>query len=225
MFLFRSNPSGRSTVNAIPEPEPQERSETAEERTARHLAMCRRLADLGMQMAEAAAEQALAQAENPDAPRPKGPDPSVTYVRLCASVRQSIALEAKILAGPAKTRKTRKRYDPRRPILKRLFKEGTERHHDPAGAAAALMDYAEEALDADPDAKRELCEFVFDASDATGIPILKRTLSDEMLNIIEKDPGGVENNTLLKPVPAWLIPYMPKGPGPPKPPGHPAEYA
>jgi hypothetical protein len=87
------------------------------------------------------------------------------------------------------------------------------------------MDYAEEALDADPDAKRELCEFVFDASDATGIPILKRTLSDEMLNIIEKDPGGVENNTLLKPVPAWLIPYMPKGPGPPKPPGHPAEYA
>jgi len=212
-------------VDITQEPEPEGPPETAEQRTARQLAMCRRLADLGMQMAEAAAEQALAEAENPDAPKRKGPDPALTYIRLCASVRQSIALEAKILAGPAKSRKTQKRYDPRRPILKRLFKEGTERHHDPAGAAAALMDHAEEALDADPDAKRELCEFVFDASDATGIPILKRTLSDEMLNIIEKDPGGVENNTLLKPVPAWLIPYMPKGPGPPKPPGHPPEYA
>jgi len=80
-------------VNATSsEPESQEQS------IERQLRLCRRMAELAMQLAETAALQAQKQAGQEK--KPKGPDPAVTFIRLCTTIRQSIALEAKLTAGP-----------------------------------------------------------------------------------------------------------------------------
>lgn len=83
--------------------------ETATERTTRHLGICRRLAELGMTLVEAAAEEAR---------HALAPDPTQTpaqaaaamrahinaatrFARLAGSVRQAIAMEQRILATQA----------------------------------------------------------------------------------------------------------------------------
>ncbi len=67
--------------------------------------MCQELADLGMQLARAAAKRALHEAEQPaDQPRRKTPDPNLAFTRVSREVRQIIALEIRLTAGPAATR-------------------------------------------------------------------------------------------------------------------------
>ncbi|HEX4261970.1 MAG TPA: hypothetical protein VHY76_12810, partial [Acetobacteraceae bacterium] len=91
-------------MNAIPPTPPEE---TAAERTARHLAMLRELAGIGMALARALGEQALAALappapETPEpAPAPAPPsrtDPGLAFARVTRAVRQTIALEARIVA-------------------------------------------------------------------------------------------------------------------------------
>ncbi len=82
--------------NAAPAPQAADRSE-------RLLAMLQRLADMGMQLAERAAEQALAEPpprpESAAQPRRRGPDPRYAFIRLARFVRDTIALEARLAAG------------------------------------------------------------------------------------------------------------------------------
>jgi len=230
MFWFRSNRKD-ADVNAIPPlsdlaaPDPRDPGlhddvppETQQQRTARHLAMCRRLAELGMHLAEATAEQARAPGADDAAhkPRRKGPDPALSCARFCASVRQSVALEARIAAGPAKRRAARP-YDARRTPLRRIFTEGTERHHDRNEARRVLIAAGEQALDADPQGERRIFDIVWQVCKDIGIKINKRTLHDEMLVLVEHWEGDVDNHPLLKPFPAWLIPLLPHGSGPPTP--------
>jgi len=109
-------------LNAI---SPFPTAEAEEERRARHLRMARELAELGMALARAAANQALlawreapSVAAEPPAPdttpadtsarnqaaepaagaRPR-PDHALAFARLSRAVRQTIALEARIAAG------------------------------------------------------------------------------------------------------------------------------
>ncbi len=91
-------------MNAIPPTPPEE---PAAERTARHLAMLRELAEIGMALARALGQQALAAlappaAETPEpAPAPTPPsriDPGLAFARIARVVRQIIALEARIIA-------------------------------------------------------------------------------------------------------------------------------
>ncbi len=217
LVLFETgNPGhGRKTLSELP-PDPD--AETQEERTARQLRMVRRLTELGMQLAEAAAAKAardLAE-EAPDTPKPKGPDPALSFARYCTVVRQCIALETRILAGPAQPGGRRKPpYDVRRNLLKRVFTEGTQRHHDGKEAARTLIEAGEEALAADPEGRKQIYDIVWDACKTTGITIDKGTLHDEMLFMVEIWDVPIDKHPLLKPVPAWLIPHRPKGPGPP----------
>jgi hypothetical protein len=182
--------------------------------------MCRRLATLGMQLAEAAAARALAEAEDEDPetrrPRARGPDPAIAFARYSTTVRQCITLETRILAGPPQSKRSRKPpYDIRRNLLKRVFTEGTIRQHDAKEAASTLIEAGEEALAADPDGKKQIFDIVWDACAKTGIKVDKGTLHDEMLFLVEVWDVPIEEHPLLKPVPAWLIPHRPKGPGPP----------
>jgi hypothetical protein len=154
--------------------------------------------------------------EEAETRKPRGPDPAIAFARYCTTVRQCIALEARLLAGPPQSKRSRKPpYDVRRNLLKRVFTEGTERYHDAKEARNILIEAGEEALAADPDGKRQIYDIVWDVCAKTGIHVDKGTLHDEMLFLVEVWDVPVEEHPLLKPVPAWLIPHRPKGPGPP----------
>ncbi len=72
--------------------------ETLSQSTERQVRQCRRMAELAMQLAEAAALQAARQAQTGE--KPKGPDPAITFARLTGVIRQSIRLEMKLTAPP-----------------------------------------------------------------------------------------------------------------------------
>ena len=86
----------------------------AEERTERHLAMAAKLADLAMQLAQAAAARALRRAaadEEADAaalpPKPSrraGPDPAREFAMLSREVGRLVILEANVAAGWPRSR-------------------------------------------------------------------------------------------------------------------------
>ncbi len=106
-------------MNAYTPPRPLE---SFEDRTIRHLQMCRELAELGAEMARNTAQaareewhqaqphpQPAKQAENPtpkptrpqpdtDAPKRETASPSLAFARITNAVRQVIALEATIAA-------------------------------------------------------------------------------------------------------------------------------
>ena len=104
------------------------------ERAERHMRMCRRLAELSMDLAEAAAALArtdLAEQANPSPtpqaeaqPQPPRPDATARFLRLAGAVRHAIALEARIAAGITATRPPRThRPDARRPIIRAALVE------------------------------------------------------------------------------------------------------
>jgi hypothetical protein len=62
---------------------------------ARDRRMLDRLAEIGMEIAEALGEQVLAQAAAPDAPVP-GPDLTLAFTRVARTVRQTLALKPKL---------------------------------------------------------------------------------------------------------------------------------
>ncbi|HEX4261274.1 MAG TPA: hypothetical protein VHY76_09245 [Acetobacteraceae bacterium] len=145
-------------MNAIP---PDAESDAA--RTARHLAMLRELAEIGMALARALGEQALAapQAEAPDPPAPPRADPGLAFARVARAVRQCIALEARIAAGPLPAPRGRGAPRPppypRRETISRVVRLAAE--GDGLSAAALKRDIEErldEELDADPDGEIEV---------------------------------------------------------------------
>jgi len=197
--------------------------EAAEERTQRHLDMCRRLAEMAMDLATAAAERAmqdLSEAEEPPETQPKRPaarktDPALTFVRLSGVVRQAITLEARIAQGPpTQARRGReKKFDPRRATLKRLVHETIERNPDRndlrKGAERAIEDHlADDCYDDTPmpDLFQIICK-------ESGIEPSQRALSDEMLDIAF--PGPWPEPRPPKPRPSFLVDIPLKVPLPP----------
>ena len=74
---------------------PTQRSE-AVERRARHLRILAKLADVGMELVEHVKRQVLEEEVSPG--RAKCADPVLSYARLARAVRQTLALEAKVVA-------------------------------------------------------------------------------------------------------------------------------
>jgi hypothetical protein len=68
--------------------------------TERQLARLERLADIGMEIAEAAGRRAAALAADP-AGIDDGPDPGLTYARAARAVRLTIALQSRLVADRA----------------------------------------------------------------------------------------------------------------------------
>jgi hypothetical protein len=117
LHTFSTPRPERATLNAIAPTSP----ESAEERIGRHQRMCRRMADLGMALAEAAARRALkalsaeehpASRTGPDRGPDRGPDPSMSFSRAAASVRQAIKAEAGLGAAPRQPRRDTARPSP-----------------------------------------------------------------------------------------------------------------
>jgi hypothetical protein len=94
------NPSARPpALTTQPEPETPE-PESAAKRTERQVRQCRRMAELGMQLAEAAAGRALtdqARAAADPAAKP-GKDMATTFARIAGTIQHAIKLETKLTA-------------------------------------------------------------------------------------------------------------------------------
>jgi hypothetical protein len=90
MFLLRcqNNQPGLAAVNAIP----------PDHVSANHIAMLQRLAELGMQLAERAAAEAL-QAPPAEPAKHRRPDPSLLFIRLSGMVRACITQQVRLAAG------------------------------------------------------------------------------------------------------------------------------
>ena len=92
--------------SVITEPEPDDPEDraaavsAAEARKARQLAMLQELAEIGMQMARAVRDEALAEAVEPDTPRPPSrfgrANLGLVYSRIARAVRQTLALETRL---------------------------------------------------------------------------------------------------------------------------------
>jgi hypothetical protein len=84
------------------EPTPDDPESCAQARTARQLATLQELAEIGMQIARAVRDEALARAEAADEDAPARPSPfgagdlGLIYSRVARAVRQTLALEARI---------------------------------------------------------------------------------------------------------------------------------
>jgi hypothetical protein len=79
-------------------PTPPPTVPSAEDRSARQMAMLRELAELGMELARALGAQALAELnpQDTDTPKVTTADPVLTFTRVARAVRQTVALEMRI---------------------------------------------------------------------------------------------------------------------------------
>jgi len=140
MFHFRYDHLGTGTLNAI---QPTASSHQAPELNLRDLDMLQELAELGMQLAHLATQQALQDQASPstETPRLKRPDPRLIFLRLSHAIRQTIILKTRLAAGilpppprppraskpqPSEMEAPHKPEDPRRPLILRYFREGID---------------------------------------------------------------------------------------------------
>jgi hypothetical protein len=93
-----------------PEGRAEARACAAEARRERQLAMLQELAEIGMQMARAVRDEALARAGATDEDAPARPSPfgggdlGLVYARIARAVRQTLALETRVAEGIEKAR-------------------------------------------------------------------------------------------------------------------------
>jgi hypothetical protein len=150
-------------ASAFIAPEPDD----PEGRTQRQLAMLHELAEIGMQIARAVRDEALARAElaDADAPRPPsrfgGGDLGLVYGRIAKAVRQTLALETRLADGVEQARVERRRahvaavraeYDERQQEIRDYVAEAIEaeavERQTPEREIERLLDDLDERLDA-----------------------------------------------------------------------------
>ena len=187
--------------------------------------MLARLAEIAMNLAEAAAEQALqdwaAPAAAPAEPEPATPQPTpapartprapdygLLFARLSRAVRQTIALEARIAADHAAATRAaapivRPPADPRRPILRRALMEATQDHPD----RAQLRRDAEERLDyellTDPERLASPADLLAIIAHDLAIDFNLAHLPDELVFATPITPDDEDD-----PTPPWLRPLL-----------------
>ncbi|HEX4259930.1 MAG TPA: hypothetical protein VHY76_02420 [Acetobacteraceae bacterium] len=216
-------------MNAIPPLDP-----AAEARKGRHLRQLEELAELGMAMARSVAKSALhpppaddTAADDTAPPDPETPatappqpasrsNPGLVFARLAHSVRQTIALEARIAAGGETPRRTPPPPpDPRRAVLQRAFRDAAG--SGPNGAPGTSFrrevdERIEDELAADPGGHLPLYDILAAICDDLGITLDHSRLPDEVLDFseIEPDPDAETDPDL--PPPASTSPDTPDPP-------------
>jgi hypothetical protein len=121
------------------------------------------------------------------APTCKSIDPALLFTRLAATVRDCIALEARLAAGPAPTSRTLSlalRADPRATPLREIFNKVTENHPDRAALRRDIAARVDQTLAADPGQTIEPPEIFFTICDELGIDIDLAILPDKYLDFI-----------------------------------------
>ncbi len=223
-------------MNAIP-PDPDQA-----ERTARHSAMLRELAEIGMALARALGQQALAalEAPAPEAPEtappassrsaPVRPDPGLAFARVARAVRQTIALEARIIADrdapprpPRPERRPERHPDPRHAMIRRVLHKAAAADARGAAPATVLREIDErldDELDADPDQDIPIADIVVAICRDLGLARDLARQSDELVAIISlAGPSRPEDDAAsdFSAPPPILPPPVPRrsGPDPP----------
>ncbi len=139
-------------MNAIP-PDRASLQQPADH-TARMLVMLSRMAELGMQLAERAAADAL-QEPVADAPKPRRPDPTLLFIRLSAMVRACINQHVRLSAGQLPTQPRKINEDPRRHLISTVLHDAIEGSSKPkavrAEIHAAVPPIIDEYLASDPE--------------------------------------------------------------------------
>jgi len=118
----------------------------------------------------------------------KQTEPALLFNRLAATVRDCIALEARLAAGAAPTTRARTlqlRADPRRAPLREAFDRATEKHPDRADLRRETTTRLDEELTADSDQTLALGNLFFTICDELGIEIDIAQLPDEFLFLSE----------------------------------------
>ena len=213
MFFFRSQPQ-RPAVNIITLHPPTD----TDERTARHLAICRELAELAMELACAAARGTLRTWQAEDATEPaageegaqtaKAADPGLLFARLSTAVRQAITLEARIAAGPqafnARTPRgpaLRPPPDERRATIRQVLHEATEHHPDRTAFRKEIAERIEEEIAADPDGEIHMGDMLDSICDDLDIEINWNKIHDAVLEKLTAPIQGGEAEPVPEPPP------------------------
>ncbi|HEX4262559.1 MAG TPA: hypothetical protein VHY76_15790, partial [Acetobacteraceae bacterium] len=199
------------------------------ERRARHLRQLEELAELGMEMARAVAEAALhpPPAADPAAPAapahtPKRTDPGLVFARLAHSVRQTIALEARIAAG-TETRtfgRPPPPPDPRRALLREALHGAAEPRSGPrsgpgradaSGFRREIDERIDDELAADPAGDIAIEDLLVIIARDLGVTLDYSRLSDAVIGMTDAEP---EPEPEPDPEPDPAAPAPPPGPAP-----------
>ena len=131
------------------DPPPPARAVSPRDLSGEQIAMLSRLAEIGMEIAEAAGRMARALADGGEAGT-DGADPGLTYARAARAVRLTIALQQKLVAD----RTTLDRFDagPRRLRIRTHVERAIAAEHDDAEEARLLTRAVHEALNEADDA-------------------------------------------------------------------------
>jgi hypothetical protein len=153
-------------------------------------------------------------------PRPSGTtrkiDPVLAFIRIAAAIRELIALEAGLAAGPATKSgiiSPTLRADRRRPFLQDAIQLVTEHHSDRTALRRAMNTRSDEILEADPDQKQTLPKIFFPLCEELGIEPDTSKLSDEIIGMdlyTEED-----HRAFLEKYPDWSPIPKPRATSPP----------
>ena len=126
-------------------------------------------------------------------------NPAVLFTRFAATVRDCIALEARLAAGPGGTSRAitlQLRADPRRAPVREAFREAIKNHPDRADLQRETTTRLDEVLAADPDQTITLGNLLFDICNELGIEVDLATVPDEFLTSYSEptDPGEAVTN-------------------------------
>jgi len=134
------------------------------ERIARHMRMCKEMAEIAMRLAEAAAARAQTDlaAPPPEAPSQKTPPrnnlaAALLFTRLCRVIQSAITMENRLATGQAAPT-TPTKSDPRRATLRCVINTATADTPNANALKRQAFDRLDQALALDPD-----CEYSADA--------------------------------------------------------------
>jgi hypothetical protein len=165
-------------------------TESPAERKARQLATLRRLGELTMGLAEAAAAKAAQHLAEPGPPEPDGKqaDPVLAFTRLSRAVRQTIALEIRVASDDVAPHRPPPP-DPRRPLLRRALHRAAAADPGRPGLKREIDARIEHELLADPEGDAPLGEVFATICDGLALPFDPSQLPDTLLGL-EPIPGS-----------------------------------
>ncbi len=132
----------------------------APELNPRDLGLLQELAELGMQLARLAVQQA--QQDQVEPPRPRRPDRHLIFLRLSSAIRETLVLKTRLAAGilppppraPREPKTPHQPDDARRPLILRYFREGIDLTHQKSKIATSpqiIETHIDAELAKDPD--------------------------------------------------------------------------
>jgi hypothetical protein len=119
-------------------------------------------------------------------PSCKAIHPALLFIRLVATMRACITLEARLAAAAAPAAPRAPRADPRREILREAFRHVTQNRPDRAEQLRELDTGLDALLEADPAQTRDVPEILCTTCDERGIDIDFARLPDKFLR---RDPA------------------------------------